>query len=287
MEVCRICGSAGSNPWRKRSTWLYRSCPNCSAVWLDPMPPEGWAELYYQRGYFTGESPGGYHDYLADEALHRSNARGRIALARRFGAAPPAVWLDVGCAVGFTLDEARNVGFTVLGVELSAWARTIAFERYGLAVVSSLAEARQRIPGRVDIASLFQALEHLSDPLAALRDLRACLRPGGLLLIETWDRGSLVARLSGRYWQQITPPSVLWLLDRRSLAQVIERAGFRLEAIVRGSKRVSAGWVLGILALKAPRLFGPVLRMLGDSRVLRLEMSYGLGDLVSVVATAS
>lgn len=284
---CGICGSNRSAPWRDCGAWRYRACAGCTAIWLDPLPADNWAETFYDRGYFAGGGRGGYIDYLADELQHRSNARSRVALARRFGAAPPGAWLDVGCATGFTLDEAHAAGFAVLGVELSAWARGVASERFGLNVVPTLDEARRALPHGSDVVSLFQVLEHLRDPLAALRDARACLRPNGLIIIETWDRSSLVARFLGRYWHQITPPSVLWLLDRKSLTLALERAGFRPLAIVHAVKKVSVGWVLGVLAEKSPRFLGPALRALARSGLQRLEIPYGLGDLVFVVAAAA
>jgi SAM-dependent methyltransferase len=281
---CELCGSKRTTLWLERAPWRYLGCAECSAVWLDPPPVDGWAESFYDAGYFSGGGRGGYRDYLADEAQHRSNAQARIALAQRYGAAPPGTWLDIGCAAGFTLEAARSAGFAALGVDVSEWARRVARERFGLSVFPTLGEARGELAGSVDVASAFQVLEHLGDPLGALRDARACLRPGGLLIIETWDRGSLVARLLGRHWQQITPPSVLWLFDRKSLALALERAGYRVRAVLRTSKRVSVGWVLGVLADRSPRTAGMLMRALARSRVRSLGITYGLGDLVTAVA---
>jgi len=250
------------------------------------MPREGWAESYYDSSYFTGEGRGGYHDYVASEAQHRRNARGRLALARRFGAEAPGLWVDLGCAVGFTLDETRRAGFSVLGVEMSSWAREVARVSLGLPVCPTLAEANREVSGKAAVLSIFQVLEHLPDPVSTLKEAHACLRPGGMLLIETWDRGSLIARLFGRRWQQITPPSVLWLLDRRSLTHTLESTGFRVDALLRTSKSVSVGWGLGVLAEKMPRMFAPFFRMLEHSAISKLGVRYRLGDLVTVVAVA-
>ena len=284
--TCRICSSSRSTPWWHHGGWWYRQCAACSAVWLDPLPGNGWAEIFYDQGYFVGGGRGGYDDYLAGEPQHRSNARARLGIARRFGATAPALWVDFGCSVGFALDETRRAGFTVLGIEASHWARGLARERFGLPVHPTLADAQPGISGKAAVVSMFQVLEHLPDPIAALTEVHACMRPGGLLLIETWDRGSFVARLFGRHWQQITPPSVLWLFDRKCLASALEDTGFRVTAILRTSKRLSLGWGLGLLAEKVPRFLAPAIRFLERSPLSRIGVTYRMGDLVTIVAVA-
>lgn len=284
---CSICSTASSRLWRSVGPWTYLQCNSCSAVLLDPLPTESQLQGLYDSNYFAGAGRGGYMDYLAEEAQHRSNARSRIQLAQRFGAAKAgATWLDVGCAAGYTLDEARKDGLATFGVELSEWAIDIARQRLGLQVFPTMAQARERLIGQVDILSFFQVFEHLRDPVAALADARACLRPEGLLLIETWDRGSTVARLVGRHWQQITPPSVLWLFDRKSLVYMLEAAGFRVLSFERMSKKVSVGWSLWQLSDKLPAFLARAARRLAQSSLGKLTFSYGLGDLVSVVAVA-
>ena len=285
-EPCQICGSSSTRLWLQRGEWAYYECTNCSCVALAPLPDGAWASGFYDAGYFAGGGRGGYQNYLADEVQHRSNARARIEIAQRFNANPPAGWLDVGCAVGYTLDEARKAGYSTLGVELSEWASAEARERFGLSVVPTLTEARTGRVGDLGVVSFFQVLEHLIDPVADLCHARACLGPSGLVLIETWDRSSAVARFLGRHWQQITPPSVVWLFDRNSLSYVLERAGLRVVAVEHSSKEISVAWALGLLSDKLPAFFGPLLTWLGGSAVGRLAFKYGLGDLITVVAAA-
>ena len=282
--ACPLCGAPGSTTWLLRGEWRYRKCAACSSVWLDPLPSEAWAEDFYDHGYFEGGGRGGYRDYLADEAQHLANARARIELARRFGATSPGLWLDVGCATGYTLVEARNAGFDVCGVDVSPWARSVAGERFKLDVYATLSDAAHQHAGQASVVTMFQVLEHLPDPIAALKQARACLQPGGLLLIESWDRASLVARLFGRHWQQISPPSVVWLFDRASIDTLLIRAGFDRRAILATAKAVSVGWACGLLAEKLSPSFSPALSKIAGSRWGWLQLKYRLGDLVTVVA---
>lgn len=285
-DACGVCGRSGRRPWLRLRDWSYMECPGCSAVGVESMPAAGWADSFYDVGYFRGGGRVGYLDYTADEAQHRVNARGRVRLARRFGASAASRWLDVGCAVGYTLDEARKSRCKVLGVELSAWAASMARDKLGLPVTHAMREAIASRGEGFDVVSFFQVLEHMPDPVAALTDARACLRTDGLLVVETWDRGSAVARLFGRRWQQIAPPSVLWLFDRPSLNHLLERSGFRMLAIERTSKKISVGWAAGLMADKAPAWLGGGLRKIASSPLGRISINYRLGDLVTVVGAA-
>lgn len=286
-DVCGVCGASGRRDWVQKGRWTYRACSRCSAVGLSPLPEPGWADSFYDIGYFRGGGRDGYLDYTADEAQHRANGRRRIRWAQRYGAVAGSAWLDAGCAVGYTLDEARKEGYEVAGVELSEWAAGIAREQLKLCVKRSIPEALACRGSRFGVVSFFQVLEHLPDPMAALAEARASLQPGGLLVVETWDRGSAAARLFGRHWQQIAPPSVLWFFDRPSLKHMVESAGFSLLAIERSSKQITLGWAAGLMADKVPSALRGGLRMMASSPIGRWRVNYGLGDLVTLVAAAA
>lgn len=269
--------------WRKNG-FRYVACRKCGLVRLDPFPDVEDLQKLYGDGYFEGRVSGGYADYRADESIHRRNARDRMDWIAAARPGPPGRLLDVGCAVGYTLDEARQLGWDVAGVEISRWAAGIARATLGLPVHASLEEARAVEVELFDVVSFFQVLEHMPDPFGALEQATALLRPGGVVLIETWDRASAIAHLMGRYWQQATPPSVLYLFDRGILAGALGRAGLHVERTYAVSKRVGIGFVLHLLADKHPRLFRP---LLGAAKRLRLNeraIRYRLGDLVLLVA---
>jgi 2-polyprenyl-3-methyl-5-hydroxy-6-metoxy-1,4-benzoquinol methylase len=127
------------------------------------------------------------------DGIARANA-GRLKCLARAGAHGGRL-VDVGCATGFFLDEAREAGWKVAGVDCSPWARSMAARQLGLETFESLTEARENAAAPFQAVTLFQVLEHLADPAEALREVAAALEPGGTLVVETWDRESLVARL--------------------------------------------------------------------------------------------
>ena len=280
---CSICEAAPLGEKFARGDWRYFACPECGHARLTPLPaPQEMAALY-DESYFHDSQTGGYDDYLKDESLHRLNARDRLKRLARAGAKAGRL-LDVGCAAGLFLDEARSAGWQVAGVDCSAWARHAAAEKFGLSAYSSIAEARAAVEGPFQAITFFQVLEHLGEPGDALREAAESLDERGVLVVETWDRESLVARLCGENWQQITPPSVLHLFSRRSLKRLAEDCGFENVAIRGSGKRVSAGFVGNLLQQKHPRLLKPIGWISSRRWIRDFSVRYALGDLITLTA---
>ncbi len=164
--------------------------------------------------------------YLPEEEGRRRHARRLLDL---LGAhVPRGRLLDVGCAYGLMLDEARRRGYEVEGVELSADAVRYARERLGLPVREmaledgALGDALES--ERYDAVLAVDVLEHFDDPVAALDCLCALLAPGGALLIVTPDPTSLMARVAGRRWWCYEPAHAC-LIPRKTLYELIRRRG--------------------------------------------------------------
>lgn len=294
--ACPGCGhqQARSVSAPSPSGYRYLICPGCGLGRIDPLPGADGAgpPENYDQGYFVdGAARAGYPDYLADERWHRRTARTRlqrVAAALEAttpgGRQPPAaapVLVDVGTAVGYLPDEARRLGWHAVGVEVSGWAAGQARAR-GLRVESDL-DGVADLAGRVDVVTLFQVLEHLPDPPACLAQVARLLRPGGVVVCETWDVQSRTARWSGQHWQQLSPPSVLWLFSAASAAAMVGSAGLRPVSWRRTGKVVGAATVLE-QAVPGP---GPAARLVRRLRpwATRVPVPYLLDDLVTFVAS--
>lgn len=281
--ACPACGAAAWDPLYEKRGHAYVECRDCGLARLDPVPDPAEARSLYDRGYFTGEVEGGYPDYVGDAAVHRRNAAARMRRIERAWGGPPGRLLDVGCAVGFVLEAARDRGWETVGVEASDFAADWARRRLGLDVRGDL-ESVGRREGGFDVVTFFQVVEHLADPAATVREAVRLLRPGGIVMVESWDRDAWVARASGRHWQQITPPTVIYLLSRETTAGLLERCGLDVTGASRSAKWVSVGHVTRLLGDKHPGLFGAVADWIEDTAVARLSVPYALGDLFTMTA---
>jgi 2-polyprenyl-3-methyl-5-hydroxy-6-metoxy-1,4-benzoquinol methylase len=94
--------------------------------------------------------------------------------------------LEIGCAGGFFLDEARKRGFDVVGVELNATMANHARDTLGLSVIQGRIEDIDSDPLRqsFDVIVLMDVLEHIPDPRALFHKIADWLVPNADLLIR-------------------------------------------------------------------------------------------------------
>jgi SAM-dependent methyltransferase len=192
-------------------------CRACTHMQLDRFPSED--EL--AAAYAAAASD----DYVVEEAGQRASFRGVLERIERH--ASRGRLLDVGCWVGFLLAEARSRGWAeCVGIEPSEFASSHARDRLGLDVRTEDLFGAQ-LPSRYfDAVVMGDVLEHLTRANAALERMAQLLAPGGVLVLELPDAGSLLARLLGRRWWSVIPTHVHYF-TRRSAATMLGRHGFR------------------------------------------------------------
>jgi SAM-dependent methyltransferase len=127
--------------------------------------------------------------------------------------------LDAGCGSGRNMVELARYG-TVTGVELSATSAELARVRNCGEVIEGSVLQMPFESASFDFAVSLDVIEHLEDDLAALRELRRAVAPGGALLITVpayqwlWSGHDEINHHHRRY-------------TRRSLQRVAELAGWR------------------------------------------------------------
>ena len=176
-------------------------------------------------------------------------------------------------------------GWDVEGVEISEIAAQYARDRFGLTVYPDFEKAiAANGEGAFDVITFFQVLSQLPSSAAALDSAHALLRPGGIVMVESSNRGGTIARALGRHWHLIAPPSVISLFEPETLDGLLRRRGFEPVARFPTRKAVSVGLVANVLEQRYGRVFSP-LRSLGAKPAVRgRAIRYPFADLMTVVA---
>jgi len=249
VEVpCPLCGSGERRLRFREEPFALVTCRECGLAYVTPrLPPAQLISAVYGEDYWRSPAARyrGYTDYRADAELYRRTFRLRKRLLDRFCPRAGRV-LDVGCAAGFFLEVMRDAGWDVHGIEPSAPIRAVACETLGAERVHAESlENTELEPRSFDLVTLWDVLEHLPDPVSALRAARALVAPGGKLLVETQNVRSAAARLLGRRWQHYKHAEHLAHFDASTLERAFELAGLRsLHRTSRfGGKFVSPAFV--------------------------------------------
>jgi len=134
--------------------------------------------------------------------------------------------LEVGCAAGFLLDEAKSLGWEVYGVDPSRWLVDFAEKKFGLKLVCGRLKDAAFAPNYFDVIILADVLEHFVDPKEELERIRSILKPGGILYISTPDINSFISRALKAKWWGIQKGH-LYYFSKKTLNNLLDVCGFR------------------------------------------------------------
>ncbi|MEI9811590.1 MAG: class I SAM-dependent methyltransferase [Acidobacteriota bacterium] len=240
--VCRICGTAAALAGVKNEFSLYR-CGSCGFLFVHPLPDDTLA--IYNDDYFQGAGGGhGYMDYDRDKEPMRPTFEQYLVRMQQALGKPGRV-LDVGAATGFFLDIARQKGWDTAGVASDFAARL--GRKKGLDVRTGILQDATFPDASFDAVTLWDVIEHLSDPEKAVRDVRRLLKPGGLFALNTPDADSLWAKTTGMNWHLIVPPEHIHLFGRRSAVKLLDTCGFEPLTVTTIGKTFTIQYVLQTL----------------------------------------
>lgn len=272
-QACLACGSAAPQVllYRKHGCDIFR-CPACGIGRTETRSFDPLA--YYNADYFSGKHSDGYADYVGAESVLRREFAHTVDFVRRF--VPKGRLLELGCAYGFFLQEARR-HFEVGGIELAEEAAEHC-RKSGLNVATGIAdEATLAGFGNVDVIVLLDVIEHLPDPRETLALCLKRLNPGGILVLSTGDFGSLSARLAGSGWRLMTPPQHLWFFSEQSIRRLGTSLGLTVEHFDHPWKFVP----LSLIAFQLRRILN--LRTAAEPSTSRLGLPVNLFDAMRVV----
>jgi 2-polyprenyl-3-methyl-5-hydroxy-6-metoxy-1,4-benzoquinol methylase len=226
--ACPFCGSADADLllektitapgapvalslWRCRACDLVRTAPQLTPEALEP---------YYRDEYWGGIAP-------ADPNWIRRDQRSRTGFLDRFRTEGSI--LDVGCGLGFflrALDPSRwdRYGIEPMPVPYREAGSALGSDR----VLNTELTAAALPPGKFDVITFWDSLEHLPNPRAELQEARRLLRPGGIVLIGLPNFGGYQARHFGEDWYGLSLPHHLCHYTSGTLTRLLEACGFRV-----------------------------------------------------------
>jgi SAM-dependent methyltransferase len=215
---------------------LYR-CADCSFGMTLPRPtPAEIATFYDLTSYYThGEC------HMAERGARTLFDRLRLYLAWKldFGetltagmvhqilGGRPADVCDIGCGAGDFPLELKAIGHRIEGIEIDSVAVDLGRKRGGSPSTPGSVETLPRaVVGRqFDLVIMRHVLEHLLDPIEAVRTTKSLVRPGGLFICVVPNNAAQGLASAGETWEPLDVPRHLNFFIPENLRTICQRAG--------------------------------------------------------------
>jgi SAM-dependent methyltransferase len=258
-ERCALCGSAERQGLFNVDGYPIAHCRSCTLVQVDVDLERRELEEIYDEDYFAGEV---FHDYVGERDVRVAAAAEATQILARM--VPAGRLLDVGCGAGFFLEAASRV-YDGSGIELSAFASEYARRELGLRVITGDVTDEAFAGEQFDVITLWNTVEHLNDPLEALKAVARLSRPGSLLVLSTGDVSGPLARRNLREWNLMSPPYHLSFFSPRTIGLLLAETGFQVRRVVHD----------GVVATDGP---------LARATARRVAAIAGVGNVMTVYA---
>jgi SAM-dependent methyltransferase len=232
LGSCLVCASAGLRPlhiWTNRTREItnalrlaFVGCETCGVAFLHPLPTEAQLDDYYASGYRLESAPRPNAKLVQKLALKRANAALHLAtLEKSVGPLDGRQHaFDFGCGLGAWLDVLQDRGWHTYGHEPGPRARAVAAQHH------AMLDAIPDEPA-FDLVVANHVLEHLRDPLAAVRALASATNLGGHIYVSVPDLGRLHEHRSFSY---VTNERHIFSFTTSALRSLFALTGFELVA---------------------------------------------------------
>ncbi|MBI3591363.1 MAG: class I SAM-dependent methyltransferase [Candidatus Melainabacteria bacterium] len=212
-----VCGHKSNTIWEsgigKDNDFVVVGCKECEYGWLinanNPKTSLNDTTLYNET-YFEGkEKDVGYGSYLSqkDWRIEKSHRLTRqiqgICSYLNINLLDKKV-LDIGSSYGFTRKAFDEAGFKHDGIELSKYAAEICEKEFGFKTFVGTANDFEKVSNdKYTIVTMFDILEHVSNPLALLGSVKNFLNPDGICVIRTPNLMAIEREIFGRFYHSL------------------------------------------------------------------------------------
>ena len=205
--------SARRLPDRRHYQWV--RCNKCTLLRSDPVLDVDLEKLYVESTFdYSTEVDGLKKTYfnLVKKALGGRKLKKSI--------------FEVGGGNGFFLEAAKDGGFAqVAGVEPSTEAINAARADIKPHMIASMMKPGVLAPNSFEVGTMFHTLDHLTDPVATLKDCADALQSGGVFIVAIHNERSWSARLMGER-SPIIDVEHTHLYTRKSGEALFRKIGF-------------------------------------------------------------
>lgn len=211
-------------------------CNKCGLVYINPRLEE--------NSIINAVSDGDDESYISQREGRIETFKRGIELVEKHSLKGKI--LDVGCAAGFFLTAAKERGWEVYGVEPNTFLCEYGLKEFGLNVFNGTLKDAGFSDNYFDVITMWDVLEHTTNPLSELYEANRILKKGGLLVINFPNFSSIWAKIFRRKWWFFLSHH-LYYFTPKTLKLMLEKAGFEVIAQSPHVQKLKLGYMIDMI----------------------------------------
>lgn len=211
-------------------------CNKCGLVYINPRLEENTIINAVSEG---------------DDTFYVSQREGRIETFKRgielveiFS--PKGKILDIGCAAGFFLTAAKERGWETYGVEPNTYLSEYGKKEFELNVFNGTLKEAGFQDNFFDVVTMWDVLEHTTDPLSELQEANRILKKGGVLVVNFPDFSSIWAKIFRRKWWFLLSHH-LYYFTPKTLKLMLDKGGFEVIEQRPHAQKLKIGYMIDMI----------------------------------------
>lgn len=243
---CPICDSSDNKFRFVKNGYDILQCQNCRNLFTDFNPTTEEIESIYSDSYFQ-DGGYGYNDYTLEKDLLIKRGEYYASKLQKYTSIGNV--LDIGAAAGFILKGFENKGWKGIGIDPNRTMVEYGKDKLNLTIIHGTLDT-VNLEHQFDLIILIQVIAHINSVRESIEKMSKYLNSNGQILIETWDKDSLISKISGRNWHEYSPPSTLNYFSKKTLSYLMNQHGFHLIDIGTPQKKINSSHAKSLLKHK-------------------------------------
>jgi N-acetyl sugar amidotransferase len=209
-DTCLICSSKDILIIEGYERAHLVKCKNCSFIFSSKKPSN--EELIEHYNHYLR------NDYLSPITVKRYNEL--LDSMEKYRKTNNI--LDIGCGVGYFLEQAKKRGWNVYGTEFTDDAVRICQEK-GIEMFQGVLNSDYYKSEFFDVVTSFEVIEHINNPKEELNNISNILRKDGLFYCTTPNFNSFSRRYLKDKWNNILYPEHLSYYTKQTISRALKQ----------------------------------------------------------------
>lgn len=251
--ACDFCGKQESKSFMPSLRLV--QCVGCGLIYAGERLSREALRHIYSKDYFMSHESSelGYDDYGANRSDIRKTFLKRLTQIEKLRDGMKGRTLDVGCAMGFFTEIARENGWDAEGIDISEFCANHAMSQ-GLKVSRATLQEWNASPESLNLITMWDYIEHSPTPRADLEKSFKLLAKGGVLALATPDISSWPAQIFKKNWMGFKDHEHLYYFSSEILCRNLKSIGFQIIKTEYAGKYVSLEFFARRLGLYFPAI---------------------------------